>query len=253
MKSRSALPWKVDDDARHEVFPTGRIRITPDLRTHHSRLSPITAIVVAAAGMALGFGAENDHFGCQLEEAKTLVPAEVADISLKRRMVSRITGRIAREGLLNNSITRNAVVIDNELRKVRGHPLYVTIKEMITNHLRTEGYERVPVTNTAAPESAILSADAATSLYTFIHSLRVSLTASNERLETFLKVHEKTFGASTVTHCGAGRYVVSFPFLIQLLCEFPDDLEPSASKIRFLPLPPEEIERRLRGDAQRLH
>jgi hypothetical protein len=140
--------------------------------------------------------------------------------------------------------------IDTELARVREHSLYVKIKEMIADHLRSEGYARIPLTATQDPNDPMLSLDAKAAIHTYIASLRVSFLATNENLVTFLKSEEEANGESVVIHRGADRYDATFALLIQLLCQFPDDLESVASSVTFHPIPTEEIDRRFRGNAQ---
>ena len=96
----------------------------------------------------------------------------------------------------------------------------------------------------------MLSLDAKAALHAFITSVRISFLATNENVVTFLKNKEEANGESIVIHRGAGRYDAAFAILIQLLCQFPDDLEPVASSVTFHPIPAEEIERRRQGNAQ---
>ena len=240
MKNRRAASPSTENDIVHHVSLTGETSNTPALGRRHFRLSPITALVIAAAGLALGVGVETDHFGCRLSEAKRLRSAEAVDISLQRLMRSRITGRLDRERRLNGSAATNPAAIDTELARVREHPLYVRIKEMMINHLCINGYDRIAVTVAQDPA---LSLDVVAALQSFIRSLRASFPASNAKFVTFLNDQEEIFGESILARRGPGRYDAALPFLIQLLCEFPDDLEPVASKVTFLPVTPEEIER----------
>ena len=134
--------------------------------------------------------------------------------------------------------------IDTELAIVREHPLYVRIKEMITGHLTINGYDRVPVTVTRYAKDPTLSLDAAAELHTYIKAVRASFPVSNEKFVTFLNDQEEIYGESIVVRRGIGRYNVVLSYLIQLLCEFPDDFESVADAVTFLPVPSEEIERR---------
>ena len=159
------------------------------------------------------------------------------DISLQRLMRSRVSQRLQRERRLNASPDTNRATIDDELGRIREHPLYVMIKERMTDHLRNEGYDRVPLHQPQDPTVPMLSLDAEAALDTFMHSLRASFAAPNEKIVTFLKDHEEIFGKSIVARRGADRFDVTFPFLIQLLGEYPDGLEPVATAVEIIPRP----------------
>ena len=210
------------------------------------------AIGIAAAGLALGVGLESGHFSFHLGAEKTLGLEEGVDFSLRLLMRARVTGRLEREGRLNDTQARNLVTVENEQERLRKHPLFVTIKEMATAQLRIEGYDRIHLTATGDSIDTTLSLDAISALHRFITSLRASFPATNENFVTFLNNEEETNGESVVICRGAGLYDAAFVFMIQLVCEFPDDLEPVASSVTFHPIPAEEIERRLRGIAQGL-
>jgi hypothetical protein len=249
MKSSAAAPLENGVGSHHDCR-TGDISSTSGLRRRLFRLSPITAIGIAAAGLVLGVGLETGQFGFRLAEAPTLGPAEAVDISLRCLMRARVKGRLERQGRLNDSPARNRAETDNEMARVREHPLYVVIKEMMTDHLRITGYDRVRITPMPDPEKPMLSLDAQAELHRFLRSLRASFPATNEDLVIFLKDQERNFGESAAVHCGAGRYDAEFCFLIQVLAGFPDELEPVASAVRFRLVPVEEIERRRQGNAQ---
>jgi hypothetical protein len=252
MKSRAVSPYEKHAIGGNESR-AGQISNASGLRRRHFRLSPAMAIGIAAAGLALGVGLETDHFGFRLGAEKTVGPVEAADYALQFLMRIRVTQRLDRQQRrLNSPPVRNQVAIDAELARVREHPLCVTIKEMMADHLRSEGYARIPLTATQDPNEPSLSLDAKAALHAFITSLRISFSATNGTLVTFLKNEEEANGHAVVIHRGAGRYDATFSFLIQLLCEFPDDLEPVASSVTFHPIPAEEIARRLRGNAQGL-
>ena len=149
-----------------------------------------------------------------------------------------------------DSPAMNMSAIDTELIRNREHPLYVRIKEMMTTHLLINGYDRVPLSVTQNSEVPVLSLDAMAALHTYIRSVRASFPVSNEKVVTILNDQAEILGESLVARRGAGRYDVALAFLIQLLCEFPDELEPVASVVTFVPVPTEEIERGLRGNSQ---
>jgi hypothetical protein len=251
MKRRADSPYEKHDIGGNKSG-TGQISKTSGLRRRNFRLSPVTAIGIAAAGLALGFGLETGHFGFHVGAERTLGPVPAADFALQNLMRTRITQRLDRQRRLNSPQARNQVAIDTELARVREHSLYVTIKEMMADHLRSEGYARIPLTATDDPNDPMLSLDAKAALHAFINSLRISFIATNENLVSFLENVEEANGESVVVHRGAGRYDATFALLIQLLCEFPDDLEPVASSVTFRPIPAEEIDRRFRGYAQAL-
>ena len=208
------------------------------------------AIGIAAAGLALGVGLETGRSGSRRGTERTLGPVETADFALEHLMQIRVAQRLGRQQRrLNSSQARNQAAIDSELARIREHPLYVAIKEMLADHLRSEGYDRIPLIATQDPNDPMLSLDAKASIHAFISSLRASFLATNENLVTFLKIEEEANGEYIVVHRGAGRYDAALALLIQLLCEFPDDLEPVASSVTFHPIPAEELDRRFRGYA----
>jgi hypothetical protein len=250
MKRRAVSPYEKHDVGGHESR-ADQINNTSDLRRRHFRLSPFMAIGIAAAGLALGIGLETGRSGSQRGAERTLGPVEAADFALQHLMHTRVAQRLDRQQRRRNSSqARNQAAIDTELARVRERSLYVMIKEMMADHLRSEGYDRIPLIATDDPNDPKLSLDAKVALQAFITSLRASFLATNENLVTFLKNEEEANGEWVVVHRGAGRYDAAFTLLIQLLCEFPDDLEPVASSVTFHPIPEEEIERRLKGNAR---
>ena len=196
-------------------------------------MNPIAAIIIASLGLAVIFGPASDRLGLDLRQP-TISPADAVDISLQRLVRSRVTERFKNQHRLNASPLRNFELIDCELRKIREHALYGRIKEMMIDHLRKKGYERVPLRLSHDPKNLMLSIDAEFALNRFIHSLRASLAAPNEKVAVFLRDHEARFGESIVDYLGANQYVTAFPFLIQLLFEFPDELEPIANAVKFI-------------------
>jgi hypothetical protein len=251
MKRLAVSPYEKHAIGCHESR-AGQISNTSGLRRRHFRLSPVMAIGIAAAGLALGVGLETGHFSFHLGAEKTLSLEEGVDISLRLLMRARVIGRLEREGRLNNTQARNLATVENELQRLRKHPLYVTIKEMSTAQLRTEGYDRIHLTATGDSIDTTLSFAALTALHRFISSLRASFPATNETFVSFLNDEEEANGESVVVHSGAGPYDATLAVMIQLVCEFPNDLEPVASSVTFHPIPAEEIERRVRGIAQDL-
>jgi hypothetical protein len=249
MKSSAALLYE-EGIVGHYECRTVDISSASGLRRRLVRLSPITAIGIATAGLVLGVELETHHFGSHLGAAKTLGLEEGVDISLRLLMRARVIGRLEREGRLNDTQARNLATVENELGRLRKHPLYVTIKEMTTAKLRTEGYDRIHLTATGDSIDTALSLDAISALHGFITSLRASFPATNENFVNFLNDEEEANGESVVVHSGAGLYNAALVVMIQLVSEFPDDLEPVASSVTFHPIPAEEIDRRFRGNAQ---
>jgi hypothetical protein len=98
-----------------------------------------------------------------------------------------------------------------------------------------KGYQTVRIMRTDDPREPMLSFEAETSLNNFIHSLRGSCPAPDEKVAAFLRDHEATFGKSIVARDDAGGYDLAFTFLIQLVFEFPDELAPVASSVRIRP------------------
>ena len=92
--------------------------------------------------------------------------------------------------------------------------------------------------------------DAELTLNTFIQSARASFPAGIEKIVTYLKDQEEMLGKSIVARRGADSYDVTVSFLIQLLCQYPDELTPVAGAVRFLPRPRTEIEKVPGGDAR---
>jgi hypothetical protein len=244
---RTASPF-AGHEAGRSGPPIGGVDDDPQPRLRHLGLSPMVAITIATAGLALGFGLETDRFGFRLRNLPECSPAEAVDISLQRLMRLCVSQRLQRERRLNASPYANRATIDDELGRIREHPLYVMIKERMTDHLRNEGYERVALHRTEDPNIIMLSLDAEAALSMFIHSLRASVPTPNEKIVTFLKDQEEICGKSIVARRGADRYDVYFPFLIQLLGEYPDGLEPIAKAVEFVPRPSEEIERGVRRE-----
>ena len=227
--------------------PPARFSDTPQPRRRHPRLSPIAAVTVAAVGLALIFGLETDRLGFLLGNPPAVSPAEAVDISLQRLMRTRVAERLRKAHRLNASPQRNRETIDDELGRIRVHPLYAMIKEKMTEHLRNDGYERITINLAPGPKDPMLSLEAETTLNLFIHSLRASFPAPSEKIAAFLNHRAKIAGPSVVERRGADNYDAAFTFLLQLLFDYPDDMEPIASAVRFLPRSRLEIEQDLRG------
>jgi hypothetical protein len=240
----SRSPGKEAGDPGHDIAGA-RNRIASLLS--HFGLNPMAAIAIASVALALIFGLETGRLGFHRWAIETSNPAQAVDISLQRLMRSRVTMRLRREHRLNASPNVNDETIEAELRRVREHPLYLSIKARMTDHLQSQGYERVTIKRTQDARYFMLSMNAETTLDKFIRSYRGSFSAPNERIATFLNEQEQLFGKSNVARRCADRYDTSFGFLIQLLAEYPEDFEPIAGAISLVPRSPEEIERKLRG------
>jgi hypothetical protein len=199
------------------------------------RLSPMVATVIAALGLAMVFGLENNWSEFHGTALRSVSPAESVDIWLRRLVRSRVVNRLQRERRVNGSLIENQAAIDDELARIRNHPLYLTIKEKMAEHLRNNGYQSVQITQTADPREPMLSIEAETSLVKFAHSMRAICPAPDAKVAAFLRDQEATFGGSIVTHIGDGGYNVAFAFLIQFVFEFPDELAPVASAVKVVP------------------
>ncbi len=248
---RSASPFDEDNASTHGP-PSRDLGNAPQTRTR-LRLSPLVAIAIASIGLAMVFGFDTDRFGFHRRTPETSSPAEAVDISLERLMRSRVTDRLRREHRLDALPHENRATVDGELSRIRERTLYVMIKDKMMDHLRNEGYHRVPIKRTMDPKEFMLSAEAEDSLNTFVHSLRASFPAPNLKVATFLKDMKNYLGDSIVTYGADDGYDVAFTVLIQLIHDYPDDLEAVAAAVRFLPRREEEIERSLRGEAPGSH
>ena len=129
--------------ANHRGLPIEGANDAPAPRRHRLRSSPLLAIAVASAGLALGFGLETNPFGFSLWSLPSCTPAEAADMSLQRLMRLRLAQRFQAERRPNASSDENRPTIDDELDRICKHPLYVAINESMTDHLRNEGFDRV--------------------------------------------------------------------------------------------------------------
>jgi hypothetical protein len=248
MKRRGTASAYVRDEAgRHG--PTVNANGASSPRRRHLQLSPVAAICIATTVLILGIRSQADPFGFRLQAQHTTSPAEAADISLQRLMRTRVVQRLKREKRLNASLQQRQATIDDELARIRQHPLCIIIKDMMVDHLRNEGYDRVPLQRTQDPRALMLSMDAEADLYKWMHSLRASFRAPNEEVGTYLKECERIFGESIVVCRGPDYHEAAFTFLIQLLFEYPDDMEPVTDTVSFYARPREETERELYGKA----
>jgi hypothetical protein len=214
------------------------------------QLGPTAAIVAAAAGLALVYGLDTNPFGFLLQARPTSSPGEAVDISLRRLVRTRVADRLRREKRLNGSLLEDQSALDDEIERIREHPLYLTIKEKMADHLRNAGYELVPTKRTPDPHLPVmLSTEAEITLHNYAHSMRANCRAPNGKAAAILRDQEEQFGKSIAAHDGTGGYDMAMSFLIQLLFECPDDLSKDADAVRFFPLATEEIEAGFRGKA----
>jgi hypothetical protein len=249
---RSASPFEEGNASSHRP-PGDDVGNVPPTRRRRIRLSPFVAVAIASIGLMLVCGLDTDRFGFHRWTPETSSLAEAVDISLQRLMRSRVTERLQREHRLNALPHEYRTTIDGELGRIREQAIYAMIKDKMTDHLRNEGYHRVPIKRTMDLKESMLSAEAENSLNKFIHSLRASFPAPNEKVATFLKDMKNSFGGSIVAYGTDDGYDVAFTVLIQLIHDYPDDLEPVATAVRLLPRREEEIERSLRGEASGSH
>jgi hypothetical protein len=85
----------------------------------------------------------------------------------------------------------------------------------------------------------------------FLHSVRTAFPAPNEKVAAYLGNEEQIFGSAIVTQRNVERYDAAFYFLINLLSEFPDDLEILTGTVSFDYERREEIENRVPGGQPR--
>ena len=203
----------------------------PD-RRRRIRLHPLAVIAVTCAGLSLYFEYQIGRVGFGHGQPRTVSLSEAVDISVERLTRSRVKERLGKTDRLSASMERNRLLIHNELVKIREHPLHAIITKMMTDDLRNKGFDRVSLGFTAEKEP-MLSWDAEFTLNNFIHSLRASFVAPNDNVAAFLDDQEARFGKSIVDCRGAHLCDTSFPFLIQLLYEMPDDIKPIAGAVTF--------------------
>jgi hypothetical protein len=237
------------DEAACQESPVGGEPEKPMPWNRGLRLGPTAAIVVAAAGLALIYELDTNHFGFQFQTPPSTSPDEAVDISLRRLVRTRIADRFRREKRLSGSLLEIELAIDDEFARIREHPLYLMIKEKMAEHLRSAGYEIVPIKKTPDPKLPMLSLEAETALHNFTHSVRANCRAPNGKAAALLRDQEEQFGKSIAAHDGTGGYDVALSFLIQLLFECPDDFSKDVDAVRFFPLTTEELEAGFRGKA----
>jgi ATP-dependent Clp protease adapter protein ClpS len=245
MKNRRKDSHSGDVETKGRQPISGESDCSPRCQRRRFRLSPIAALVIASMAVAIGFGLENNWFDSGRREQQTRSIAEAVDISLQRLMRTRVAQRLEREHRLIASSFDKRPTVDDELGRLRANRLYLRIREMMTQHLRHEGYDRVSLKRTLDPKVFMLSDDVEFSLNKFLHSVRTAFPAPNEKVATYLEIQEHIFGSAIVTQCNDERYDAAFYFLINLLCEFPDDLETVTGAVSFDCEHREEIENRL--------
>jgi hypothetical protein len=214
-----------------EQLPANLSSNLPD-RRRRTRLHPVAVLAVTCAGLSLCFEYQIGHVGFGHGQPRTVSLSEAVDISVERLTWSRVKERLGKTDRLSASMERNRLLIHNELVKIRENPLHAMITKMMTDHLRNKGFDRVSLAFTAEKEP-MLSWDAEFTLNDFIHSLRASFLAPNDNVAAFLVDQEARFGKSIVDYRGAQLFDTSFPFLIQLLYEMPDDIKPIADAVTF--------------------
>ena len=234
-------------EADRRAQPPTHASDAPRPRRIYPRLSPIAGVMAAAAGLALILELQNNSYWLHVPWLPTVSPADAVDISLQRLVRLRVVARLQKADRLNGSIETNRQAVDAELGRVRRHPLYTMIKERMTEHLHSKGYDRVAINVTPDPSDATLSMDAETALDRFIHTLRSSIPSPNEKVAAFLNYYENEFGPSIAQRVGPGRYDATLALLIQLLFECPDDLKPVADAVKLIPRTSQDIEEDFRG------
>ena len=155
------------------------------------------------------------------------------DISLERLTRIRVARRLEHEQRLIASPFDKRATLDDELGRLCARPLYAKIHEMMTQHLRNQGYDRVGLKRAQDPTVLTLSDDVVFRLNIFLHSARTAFPAPNERVAAYLRNQEQRFGRAVVTQRNDGRYDAVLYLLIDLLCEFPGDLETVTGAISF--------------------
>ena len=238
-------PCEDNDDNRNA--PSDGAGNTPMPGRRCFRVSPIAALAVAIAALVWLFGLESNRFGFHIGDRPVVSPEEAVDISLKRLVRTHVSERLEREHRLTSSPQRNREIIDDELTRIREHPLYAMIKKQMTDHLRDEGYAEVLIKPTQEPSDPMVSLEPEIKLSHFIHSMKASFPVPNEKIAPFLKDQEKLFGKALVDFRGPDRCDCALNAFITLLYDYPDDLDIVAGSVTFNPISQEEIERVRRG------
>jgi hypothetical protein len=222
-----------DTEAKCHKPICGECDDSPRRRWPRIQLSPITAVGIVSMTLAIGFGLEYNPFESGLPDQQTRSVAEAVDISLQRLMRSRVAQKLEREHRLTGSPLEKRPKVDDELGRLRAHPLYAIMSGMMTQHLRNEGYDRVSIKPTQDPTVFLLAGDAEFRLNKFLHGMRTEFPAPNEKVAVYLRNQEQILGSVIVTQRTVDRYDAAFYFLIYLLCEFPDDLETVTGVVSF--------------------
>lgn len=160
----------------------GECDCSPRCRWPRFRLSPIAAVGIASLALAIGFGLTNNLFEAGVREQQTRSASEAVDISLERLMRSRVAQRLEREHQPIGSRFEKRPTVDDELDRLRAHPLYAIMSDMMTQHLRNEGYDRVSIKRTQDTAVLMLSDDVEFSLNKFLHLVRTAFPAPNEKV-----------------------------------------------------------------------
>ncbi len=142
MKLRRASSPFADNDDNHNA-PSGDPVNTHLPGRRRFRVSPIAALAIAIAALVWLFGLKNNRFGFLLRNQPLVSPEEAVDISLKRLMRTHVAERFERDRRLTSSTQTNREIIDDELARIREHPLYALIKKQMTDHPRDEGHAEV--------------------------------------------------------------------------------------------------------------
>jgi hypothetical protein len=248
-RERTIAFYSQSDDAETIYGETVLARSVgfPSDRRRRFGLSPTAAVAIAALGLALAFGLENNLLVFGVREQPTRSSAEAVESLLQRLMRSHVAQRLEREHFLNGSPAEQRATVDDELARLREHPLYVTISEMMTKHLQNEAYDRVPIIRTQDPHVFMLARDVEIGLNKFMHSVRAAFPAPNDKVAAYLRDQEEIFGRSIVAHRGGKRHDASFHFMIKLVSLFPGDLESVAGAVTFDSRHGEEIENPVPG------
>jgi hypothetical protein len=245
MENRTKDSQSGDMETKDRQPIWGESDCSPRCRRRRFRLSPIAALGIASMALAIGFGLENNWFEAGHRGQQTRSLTEAVDISLQRLMRTRVARRLEREHRLIATLFDKRPTVDDELGRLRANRLYVIIREMMTQHLRNEGYDRVSLKPIQDSTVFMLSDDVELSLNKFLHSVRTAFPAPNEKVATYLENQEQIFGSAIVTQRNVKRYDAAFYLLINLLCEFPDDLEIVAGAVSFDCEHRDEIENRV--------
>jgi hypothetical protein len=211
-------------------------------RTRFFRVSPNVAVGFTAVAFALCTQIQTDLFHRQNASPLTVGVSEAVDVSLQRLMRSRVSSRLQRDRQMRARTSPEIATVDGELIRLGEHPLYKMIKERLSDHLMSRSYERICLLTTPDSGAPMLSLETEAELNRVLHALKASIPVTDASVARFLNEHEASFGESIVAKRCPDRYDVALTFLLQLLCEFPDKLEPISSAIELTPSLPIEVE-----------